>query len=227
MSEEMLEYARELRAANADLKTETVTLRARIAELEADCAKKDEALKKADELSRRGMCLNGKEQRELFVSIANAANHALATTAGASLLAELARLRAEKEEAVEKEQARWQDELDKLFAHLVPDAQIDGGGCDSGDPMDFSMSEISQALVYVIDQRDAAIAQRDQALAVAKGLGEVLKELRTNIKLWKSSGAGGQDTYAGLPPGMRIVDAALAKLSALARTEGQGEGGAE
>ena len=35
---------------------------------------------------------------------------------------------------------------------------------------------------------------------------KVLKELRNDLSLWKSGGKGGQDNYAGLPSGFRIID---------------------
>lgn len=87
--------------------------------------------------------------------------------------AELTRLQAELAEAkgeiavlqrnlagaVDNEQERWQDALDNLFAQLVPDADIDGGGCDSGDPLDFSISEISQAIQYVERKAEAELAE--------------------------------------------------------------------
>jgi len=53
---------------------------------------------------------------------------------------------AEKE--LETEQGRWQEAIYKLACELAPDAQIDGGGCDSGDPLDLTLDEISQAFSY-------------------------------------------------------------------------------
>lgn len=49
--------------------------------------------------------------------------------------------------------------------------------------------------------------------AEIKILIDCLKELRSNSRLWKSGGIGGQDQYAGLPPAMRHIDEAFSKLS--------------
>ena len=50
------------------------------------------------------------------------------------------------DEAEEKEQARWQQAIYDLCCKLTPKANIDGGGTDSGDPLDFTLSEIGQAI---------------------------------------------------------------------------------
>lgn len=42
-------------------------------------------------------------------------------------------------------------------------------------------------------------------------LREALELLRSDKKLWKINGIGGQDSYAGLPPAMRIIDEALSE----------------
>lgn len=38
---------------------------------------------------------------------------------------------------------------------------------------------------------------------------EALQKLRDDRSLWQKPRAGGQDKYAGMPPGMRVVDEAL------------------
>lgn len=53
--------------------------------------------------------------------------------------------------------------------------------------------------------------QLEEQLAIAR---DCLVTLRDNPKLWKAGGAGGQDQYAGQPPGMRLVDAAIAASEA-------------
>jgi hypothetical protein len=40
-------------------------------------------------------------------------------------------------------------------------------------------------------------------------LEKTLKTLRDNPSMWKRGGAGGQDQYAGMPPGMRLIDETL------------------
>ena len=59
----------------------------------------------------------------------------------------------QSDDEIEKEQARWQQEIYKLCCMAAPGANIDGAGCDSGDPLDFSLSEIKQALNWLIDQK--------------------------------------------------------------------------
>ena len=48
----------------------------------------------------------------------------------------------------DEEMGRWQDTIYKLACDLAPDAQIDGGGCDSGDPLDLTTDKIAQAFNY-------------------------------------------------------------------------------
>ena len=54
---------------------------------------------------------------------------------------------------------RWQNAIYALLQKAVPDANVDGGGCDSGDPLDFTLSEISQALGYLKSERDFFTAE--------------------------------------------------------------------
>ena len=61
-----------------------------------------------------------------------------------------------QEEAIEHEQARWQkriyQELCDAAAAAELNINIDGGGCDSGDPLDFTTDEISQVLNALTEQ---------------------------------------------------------------------------
>ena len=43
-------------------------------------------------------------------------------------------------EAIEAEQTRWQERIDAILRQAVPD--VDGSGCDSGDPLDLTATEI-------------------------------------------------------------------------------------
>jgi hypothetical protein len=73
---------------------------------------------------------------------------AIELTTVRQILASLAQSEAERErlqEESEKEPGRWQDAIYKLLVEETNDS-IDGGGCDSGDPLDFTISEISQAI---------------------------------------------------------------------------------
>jgi hypothetical protein len=55
------------------------------------------------------------------------------------------------EAAVEAEQARWQTAIYDYLTSICGDS-IDGGGCDSGDPLDFTMDEIRQAIGVILDR---------------------------------------------------------------------------
>lgn len=48
-------------------------------------------------------------------------------------------------DAVELEQARWQEAIYDLLTKLSGDNSLDGSGCDSGDPLDVTLTEISLA----------------------------------------------------------------------------------
>ena len=52
-------------------------------------------------------------------------------------------------------------------------------------------------------------ADRDRLAAENERLRAALVELRQNINLWRIPKAGGQDRYAGMPPGMRTIDETL------------------
>lgn len=56
-------------------------------------------------------------------------------------------------EAVDAELSRWQNAIrDKLIDLGAPDWKIDGAGCDSGDPLDFTLAEVGQGVGYFLDQ---------------------------------------------------------------------------
>lgn len=57
----------------------------------------------------------------------------------------------------------------------------------------------------------AQIAEKEELLDVAMA---TLAKLRLDGSLWKRPGSGGQDRYAGMPPGMRIIDEALQRIRA-------------
>lgn len=61
-------------------------------------------------------------------------------------------------EEVQAEQGRWQDAIREHLVKAcgIPDADswIDGAGCDSGDPLDVSLAEISQVINHFIDAAD-------------------------------------------------------------------------
>lgn len=54
----------------------------------------------------------------------------------------------------EDELRRWQDGIRDAILKRYPSANIDGKGCDSGDPLDFTLSEINQGFQFVEKERD-------------------------------------------------------------------------
>lgn len=72
---------------------------------------------------------------------------------------ETIRLREERESAVDKEQGRWQEAIrDQIIKTGVPDSIVDGGGTDSGDPLDFTLTEVWQGMNYFMEQLTLANA---------------------------------------------------------------------
>lgn len=55
---------------------------------------------------------------------------------------------------LDKELGRWQDEIRDfvIMRSGAPDYKIDGGGCDSGDPLDLTLSEIGLGINFVLDE---------------------------------------------------------------------------
>lgn len=57
---------------------------------------------------------------------------------------------------IDKELRRWQDAIrDKLIDLGASDWKIDGAGCDSGDPLDFTLAEVGQGAGHFIDEAEA------------------------------------------------------------------------
>lgn len=89
------------------------------------------------------------------------------------LLAGLQAGRNELNEAIEAEQARWQEAIYAECVDTSGHKHLDGSGCDSGDPLDLTVTEVGMAIGYVIDQRDelkadlAAAQQKHAALVEA------------------------------------------------------------
>lgn len=69
-------------------------------------------------------------------------------------------LRASLAAAEENECARWQGR----FEFLHSDFDVDGGFCDSGDPLDFTESEVRQVISKLTDRAEAAEAKLAEAL---------------------------------------------------------------
>jgi hypothetical protein len=59
--------------------------------------------------------------------------------------------------AVGNEHARWQEAVYLELRRNVPRPNdIDGGDCDSGDPLDFTLSEITQGFGQIVDISDCS-----------------------------------------------------------------------
>lgn len=58
-------------------------------------------------------------------------------------LARLSEVEKEQDEAIDAEQARWQQRIDAIISRAG--IEVDGSGCDSGDPLDLTAAEIELA----------------------------------------------------------------------------------
>ena len=78
-------------------------------------------------------------------------------------LAAVAKLEAEHN----KELARWQHDIYNYLCCVIgePLYRIDGGACDSGDPLDFTLMEIKQCVEILKENADAEIAALREQLA--------------------------------------------------------------
>ncbi len=59
-------------------------------------------------------------------------------------------------DSLDSELSRWQCAIRNLLCELTGDdgENIDGGGCDSGDPLDLTLTEIRQAWSLAQDQNN-------------------------------------------------------------------------
>jgi len=68
------------------------------------------------------------------------------------------------DEAVEAEQGRWQNAIDELLVKLTGQNGIDGSGCDSGDPLDLTLTEITLYFNAITDDGDVGEITRLKGL---------------------------------------------------------------
>lgn len=97
------------------------------------------------------------------------------------LLAGLRAGRNEIDGAIEAEQARWQEAIYAECVDTSGHKELDGSGCDSGDPLDLTVAEVGMAIGYVIDQRDelkCALADVTDELRIARDLCDKMQEQR-------------------------------------------------
>jgi hypothetical protein len=71
---------------------------------------------------------------------------------------------------------------DHLILLGVPDSRIDGAGCDSGDPLDFTKAEISQAFNFFEDQHNEQIAAIRKALDACEAHADDIVELNVILR---------------------------------------------
>jgi hypothetical protein len=81
----------------------------------------------------------------------------------------------ERGEGYDIEAGRWQSAIYKLLISQAGES-IDGGGCDSGDPLDFTLAEVSQALAILKDKADASLAENTRLRAHVVELREALEK---------------------------------------------------
>lgn len=113
------------------------------------------------------------------------------------------------EAETDDEVRRFQDGIrDYLIEQWkVPDDRIDGAGCDSGDPLDFTKAEIGQAIAFLSDQHDAELSKLREALRRLFALVESGYLVRDT--------SNDADFMAFAKQGIRITNACAAARAAL------------
>lgn len=141
---------------------------------------------------------------------------------------ELSTLRSEEvEEALGKELRRWQEAIRDTILNAIPDARIDGRGEDSGDPLDFTLSEVSQGLIYLqdrlYDEKQAFKTERELTKQLAderREQREAIRVLRDALKkcLLELRYCSDQLTHRGCHKGWSVTEAENLSQSALTAT---------
>lgn len=77
-----------------------------------------------------------------------------------------------RDKEADEELRRWQDKIRDVVINRsgAPDYKIDGGGCDSGDPLDFTIAEIGQGFNYTDKEAETlreALRVAQKAIAYA------------------------------------------------------------
>jgi hypothetical protein len=89
---------------------------------------------------------------------------------------------------VDKELSRWQESIRNLLVKETGCDSIDGKGCDSGDPLDFTLSEVKQGLAILQDKlTDSQKRVRELEGLLDRSYDE-LKNMRH--KLWHGEAPG-------------------------------------
>ncbi len=96
---------------------------------------------------------------------------------------------------------RFQEGIRDHLIHLgVPDSRIDGAGCDSGDPLDFTKAVISQAFGYFEEAATTA-----QAEARAAAFDEAIEIADAKLKILTALNAEAQEPMAHLIAALRVA----------------------
>ena len=82
-------------------------------------------------------------------------------------------------DAIEAEQARWQNAIDEIVAKECPDR--DGSGCDSGDPLDVTLTEIRQMINEKDDQQEEQRKSINRLIDNAKVIAAERDALRSEL----------------------------------------------
>lgn len=91
----------------------------------------------------------------------------------------------EKEKEHDEEVCEFQNKVKNLIDGMA-NSNVDGGGCESGDWCDFTLSEIGQGLAHVIDERDELKKQNAKLESRLKEVEEVAERQHQSI-VWAST----------------------------------------
>ncbi len=129
--------------------------------------------------------------------------------------------------ATARELRRWQDGIRDMLMQRCG-SNIDGSGCDSGDPLDFTIAEIEQAFSIIGDAAEAyhralrtraeqAERERDEVAAKAKRLQEWGISLQADIRALGAIPVGTtlRDGVATLRTRLEEAEKTIATLEAL------------
>lgn len=89
---------------------------------------------------------------------------------------------------MEKEQGRWQEEIYGLVCKQCPTASIDGKGCESGDPLDVTLSEVGQGLAHWIDNHEAIHKQLSELIGDHLALKAKYQSALESLEHYRESG---------------------------------------
>lgn len=98
-------------------------------------------------------------------------------TSAARRAQEVERERDEAERLHDEEIGEFQNKVKNLIDKMA-DSNVDGGGCESGDWRDFTLSEIGQGMAHVIDERDDLKHQLSSTREALKLAAEALHKIK-------------------------------------------------